>query len=740
MDAMKSFRLPAVVVGLALTLGAGCGDKGRVVNTTTDEAQQSERKHLGDEYIAQKTNVIMPWTHQLEDQLIDQIQVEADRLVVPLGTPAGDAVADFDRGDVVVSAKPDQPFLRKILKVEQADGQVIFETRNAQLTEAVYKGQLTQEPITPALDEGVRRQRLAQEADRITTNDITIGVPDSDLSGLPNVRTESGKLVLETPEGIELTAEPQIRLNASFYFDVKIEPANGMDASHTRFEGTKTCRTSDHCFPNAAAGENRGVSCQAGQCVFESTEYDGFWFFDGAGPSCNDIIAALDFAEQNASCQADFDAYYDGGMTLDQVKAGTCGDHLPPHPVQVDWAKDHCSGALKRMVFDAEGELTPSTGPITMGLSVSEEKSWTMWKTRDKRLMSRMFFIGWLPVYITANGNARLTAKIEASAELTVGVEPIEVSGLRYGDGFHYYGSSSEDDDLGVRMNDGRVEKFYDGTGWGRNPVRQPNPQWSGVTFSEQDVTTRATASASGKMQLIPRIDLLLYDAAGPYIEPFSPYVSFSADARGVFSVRDGVEGPGGCGDKPSVLCGRAGIESKVGITAANLCGNDCDWNTTVNDTCSDYCPDNNEMPLCYKKCLGDAEEPSPFTARVRWDSETVDLDLRLASPEKVDYQDDTPTPMGFTHEGDTCPPQMGTTCSSTRDNEGQYSESISLDQEAPALRSGTEIVIEVENFNSEGQDSFDLVIEEDGQVVQEWSGQPTGSKGDVSTFTYSMP
>ncbi|QDG51042.1 hypothetical protein FIV42_09945 [Persicimonas caeni] len=712
------------------------------MNSTADDSEQGTPMDLGDEYIAQKTNVVMPWTHQIANDVVDQIQVEPNRLVFPVSGAPAEAASEFDRGDVLVSANPDRPFLRKVESVERTDSALIFNTRNAQLTEAVYKGELTPQQPTETDTSGVRRQELgAQEAPRISSGTVSIGVPDSKTQSIPNLQVSGGTITYTANNGVSFSAKPQIQLDASVYMDLKIEPGSNMDTSYTTFTGTKTCYSTNDCFPEAARGENRGVSCQANRCVYESTEYDGFWF-DAAGPSCNDIIASLDYAAQNSSCDADFNAYYEGTKTLTQVKAGPCGDYLPPHPVQVDWAKDNCTGALKRMVFDAEGSLTPTTGPLKVGFSASAKKSWTIWETHDKRLMSKLFFIGWFPVYITANAKATLTASAEASAEATIELNPVEVTGLRYGNGFHYFADSGEDEGYGVRMNDGSIEPFYKGIdgSFEGNPERRPNPGFQGLNLEEQDLTVNLTGKASAKLQFSPRIDLLLYDVAGPYLEPFSPYASVQFDAGGVFSVRDGSSPSSACGENPASLCGRIGIESKIGLTAANICGSKCEWNKPINDTCSDYCPANDEMPLCVKTCLGD-EAPKPLEVELSWESDAVDLDLAMLQPEYIDYQDDSFTNgSSYRHEGDECPASFGGSCYGIKDSNGKYTESIVMEQTGAAPPSGTQMTFEVENFQSTGQGTFDLIVKQDGQTVKEWKGQSTGQDGDKHELSFTLP
>jgi hypothetical protein len=746
----KRLRGSTLLVGLILVLGAGCGDQeAKVVNSNTDDPDQSTQEppeNWADAYIANQTNVIMPWTHRIADDVVDMAQVEAGRLVFADG-PAADAVADVERGDVIVSANPASPFLRKIQSIERLDGELIFHTRNAEITEAVYKGELTQQQPSETGSQGLRRQELnAEEAQRISADEVTIGVPDSDISGLPNVAMSNGKVTYTHSDGTKMSASPSLKINASVYFDLKVEPGGGMDTSHTDFVGTKTCQTADDCFPTAARGENRGVSCQSGQCAFHSTEYDGFWF-DGAGPSCNDLIGALDYAAQNDACGADFDRYYEGTMNLSQVENGVCDGRLPPHPVQTDWAKENCTGALKRMVVDADGSLTPSTGPLTMTFAgASAEKSWTLWQSQEKRMMSRLFFIGWFPVYITANGSAKLEASVEASVSASASLEPVELTGLAYGAGFHYYASASDDDNLGVRMNDGTIKAFADyeqnNGGWGDfhlNPERTPDPQWTGLQFEQQDLTLKASGSVTAELEFAPRVDLLLYDVAGPYLEPFSPYASIEFSAGGVFSTQNGASGAGACSDEIASLCGRLGVKGTIGVTAENICGSECNWSTTLYDTCSDYCPANEEA-LCYKTCLGmEPEVPAPVEVIVSWQSDAVDLDLKMLQPEDVDYQNTATNPDGFQHGGDSCPPTFAG-CNDVADGSGNFTERIFVKNESTPPASGSNLVLQVYNYQSNGQGTFDLTVQKDGEVIREWTGQSTGQEGDRPEFSFTLP
>ena len=186
---------------------------------------------------------------------------------MPSSSASASKAGNYEVGDVLVSADLDTPFWRKITRVDTSGSDVILQTRQAQLGEAVYKETLTKQP-----------------------------------SG------QSGSLLETRSQPLE-PAEPSVKFDSSFYFDLKLDPQSG--DSKTVFYGQARCQFKQECFPQAAPEEYRNVSCEIpffsnGElvgdhkvCTFVTTADQGIW--DAEGDSCDDIIAALDCAGRSST-------------------------------------------------------------------------------------------------------------------------------------------------------------------------------------------------------------------------------------------------------------------------------------------------------------------------------------------------------------------------------------------------------------------------------------------------------
>ncbi|AWV88245.1 hypothetical protein [Bradymonas sediminis] len=732
---------------------AGCGESAKIVNSNSasesSDTPPDALKNLGDEYVEREQNIVMPWTHQVSEELLAELIVEPGRIIAPLSLDA----AQFEHGDVLASVVEDQAFLRKITGVEYAGDQVIYQTRQAAITEAVYKGSLSSSPSSDTMGAdgalGSRQQGLSSQ------------VPEYNIQGSKTF-SES---VSKTFGGVTMEAEPSINVSAQFYFDMEIDADN--DVRRTEFQGTQTCSATADCFPNAARGANRAATCNrsSGRCEFTTTRSTGWGWFSSEGASCNDIIASLDFANNNAECRALYDQYYAGNITLDDlledgsswhdwvVDGRTCEGHLPPHPVQVDWAKDHCSGTLKRLVVDGEGTVEPSTGELKIGVERGFDETFNLWD-KKKQVASKMFFIGWLPVLITSNVSAKLDLTLKARVDAHATLAPISIQGLRFGSGFHYFASAAHDNGLGVELSNGQFRAFsshhpegakYDA--FQPNPERNPNPSIAGLDFTEQTFTASARGTASASIKLAPRIDLMLYGVAGPYLEPFTPYAEIKFDAGGLWSTNGTSETYGTCTESDTVrnLCGRIGAQGKMGLDATTICSN-CDWDMDLYDTCSDYCPENPET-MCAKTCLGDEPEtPGPLSIKVLWADGTSDLDLSLSAPVSVNYRAFSGPVQGYQHSGDICPRESNpdnARCTDEPDADfGAYREEIFVEDAADVLRgAGNEYSINVKTYTAgSGSATFDLIVEADGEEVTSWSSESMAADGQSRNFTFVLP
>ncbi len=748
------YRSVVLVSGLMLALASGCGDgDGRLVSSNgggeaTDDGQGDDgidtpmTPELARDYIEEQDAVIMPWTREVSGPLLDQAELGEDRISFPT---AGndDSVGQYEKGDVLVSADTEKPFLRKITNIEVVDDQYVVHTRHAKLGEAIYKGGVNTadqtagqrgEPMQQG-DYDTRRQFL--EPDKESFGDGSTSTPHPDEQADPNFP-------------IDISMSPSVSVTPSFYFDMKIEPTANTNANHNHFYSPhQRCPGGDasYCDPQVG-GPNMNYESY---CAPHNGTADVCQFRqDGFTASCDTVVGALDYAEENPDCQAMFDKFYKGeygaeAYSSDIWNNSACdywgyGYWMPPHPVHMDWAKENCSGAVKRLVVDAEVDATATTGDITIAAEDwSSDDSYTVWQSEDKLLARKVFFIGWLPVLITSNASLRVEAEYEASLEASLTFDGMTLSGLTFGGGFAKYASSAYEDDKGVTV-DGQFERYSQGNygSWHQTPLRTPTPTLEGLELQNKEVLGTLEGTMSAKLSAIPRVDLLLYDLAGPYVEPLIPYGEIQLAAGGTLSSIDGFDAAGGtCSDSAASICARVGAQGKVGITAENICDG-CNWDTPLSyNTCSDYCPDNEEA-LCGKWCY-DGNDVEPVKIDLEWSNDSVDLDLRMTSPDNIDYQDRTPNSNGWVHSGDTCPSSFGGGCNGQLQN-GVYTESIWLDGSATMPNGSTLYRVEVETFDAtaSGQ-SFDLQVYQDGQSAQSFT-RSAPANGDTTTIEFTLP
>jgi hypothetical protein len=195
-----------------------------------DGAIQSTLPQTGREWVDQQDLIIMPWAYLLEDTVVETATIETERLIFPDGVNS--ELADYESLDILISAHPDLPFLRRITEVEHKDDQIIFETEGAALTDVLYKASFTTgEPEgVPADGEEIRtyQHRLKE---KLETKDYGGGT----------ISVESG-----------VSAKPVFEATPSLHFSIKIEP--GADEKTPKsfgkdyFQGTTKCESAADCF------------------------------------------------------------------------------------------------------------------------------------------------------------------------------------------------------------------------------------------------------------------------------------------------------------------------------------------------------------------------------------------------------------------------------------------------------------------------------------------------------------
>lgn len=750
----------ALLAGAFILLAGACGDNGSLTLNQPGDGAHTQRPGEPEEsgfvtpddareYIEREHAVVMPWTREVGPQLIELATVQEDALIFPAAAAEG-IVDQYESGDVLVSADFDKAFLRKVVSVERVGEDFVVHTTPATLGQAIYKGSLS----TEEFDSETRTHLLEQSEYQTRFQELA---PSRESFGSGTVGAGNVKQKAPDSNPIKFSIDPSLKVKPSFYLDVKIVPGS-LNRSHNHFYSpNQRCPggNANFCAPyvnGSDGGRTYRSFCgtyngEANVCQFEQT---------GFVASCDSVIASLDFAEKNPGCNALFKKFYRGELGADAYNRsnweGTACEYrggaldlfmkkqwYPPHPVHVDWAKANCEGSVKRFVVDGQISVNASTGRI----GVEAKRAWkpapyTVWQSKDVKLAQKVFFIGWLPVLITSNASLRVDAQVDATLKGSLTFDALSVSGLTFGGGFNRYERSYEDN-KGVYV-DGRFQRYSKNNYgvWQLNPWRLPNPTLKGLTLSDQSVLLSLEGKMHAKLSLIPRVDLLLYDIAGPFLEPFTIAGEVQLNAGGSVSSMDGV-GPGGntCNNSVANLCARVGAEGNIGISARRL-NSDWDWTYPhpLYTTCSDYCPANRE-PLCAKWCYPDGQG-NPIKIVLQWTSDNLDLDLKMSAPDSVNYQRDSATQQGWKHLGDTCP--TGFPGCTDRRSEGFFKEIIVLEEGFPAPDNSTNYRIDVKTNDLKGAGgTYDLLVYEGPTRKKTYANQTALPKGQTKTFSFTM-
>ena len=746
----KHRRWITTICAVLMALGAGCSgrydrsdgskgsDDGSELGAVTPEKAR--------EYIDNQHTVIMPWTHEVDQSFVEQADVGPDRIRLPVDGHQ-EAAGQYEVGDVLVSANPDAPFLRKITDIELINGEYVFHTRQAKLGEAIYKGELD----TAASASGTQGQPLEDGLNETRRQFLS---PDKIEGG----GLDTAKEVTTVEGDVTFSMEPSVTVTPRYYLDVNLEPDRIFDFSETFFSSPHLrCPGGDvsYCSPVLSKDGFRGTKKYNTWCG----EVDGMSnvcrYKAPMSADCDTIISALNYAESHPDCQEMFDRFYADVYGSEPYrhhlwnKRGCdhedIGIHYPPHPIQVAWAKDHCHGAIKSFVADAEIEAKVSTGPIGIEAQASMQSEWfPIWERPEVELTRHVFFAGWLPVLITSNAEFGLYAKYDATITGRLAFDQIRIRGLKYGMGFHRYASAGYVQDKGVTMADGTFRQFYQGGAYGQwhlNPTRTPDPRITGARLQDKGVTSTLEGTMTAKIKAVPRLTLELYDLAGPYVEPASPTGEVLFAAGGENSSVSGVGTAGStCNNSIANACARIGLTSEIGMQAEDICDGCSVGIDLYQDTCSDFCPANDE-PLCAKWCFPEGDGKA-MEIKLTWNSSEVDLDLVMIAPALVSHTERTGD---WAHAGDTCPSDFSG-CVDEADQNGEYLEQISRGAGHEFVDENTQFTIGVENFQQVTGAlppgvSYDLVVFRGGQPVKRVAqGKAVPTKGEAHSHTFTVP
>jgi hypothetical protein len=121
-----------------------------------------------------------------------------------------------------------------------------------------------------------------------------------------------------------------------------------------------------------------------------------------------------------------------------------------------------------------------------------------------------------------------------------------------------------------------------------------------------------------------------------------------------------------------------------------------------------------------------DVDQPPSTEVTLKWQNENADLDLVMSSPGYVNYSSGVDETTGMKHSNDTCPSGLGV-CTDQPNSQGYYTESIYVQDESSAPRSGERLYFEVLHEEGEAAE-FQLEVKSGGSVVEVRNGQSSES------------
>jgi hypothetical protein len=242
------------------------------------------------------------------------------------------------------------------------------------------------------------------------------------------------------------------------------------------------------------------------------------------------------------------------------------------------------------------------------GAAAYEKSLWKNENDREALAKKRLWFwVGYVPVHMSVNAelDLKFTGEIEGAGSLTVpgftGLEAELPSG-----GMHLYGSQDD-------LEDGHFGDANASFGVLReNKFTIFDPTIVNPNF--ENVQTAVELEAWAQLEFIPKLSILLYGSAGPFVEPLTLSAMLKAK-----TARDA--------DLACNLGFRAGVSGKVGfgIKAPFGLSDTAEFSAKLYDSCSgrsNFCPEGLTDPssteswlqlACYTKCLyGSCDDNAP--------------------------------------------------------------------------------------------------------------------------------
>jgi hypothetical protein len=157
-----------VVVLLGAFVLSGCGDDQLFRNFSEQTAQPEAEPDGGamqpdgdrtqpedlEAWYESQDEIIAPWTHELDEQTVDDVTIDGDRVSWPL--PKYAYMKEWSKNDLLWSpvSDPSRAFLLRVLDIALTDTHIVFQTQKAGLNDVYFKTSIRVETASQELNSG----------------------------------------------------------------------------------------------------------------------------------------------------------------------------------------------------------------------------------------------------------------------------------------------------------------------------------------------------------------------------------------------------------------------------------------------------------------------------------------------------------------------------------------------------------------------------------------------------------
>lgn len=389
--------------------------------------------------------------------------------------------------------------------------------------------------------------------------------------------------------GVNLNGRATATIKPAYWLSLELDFKSGnRQPESPYFFSTRECETADDCFDGEPHSGERCVGYDASRwpdvdtavasklehydpqsgktaeyCVYEPPKDDEVAITGPGGETmwvkeyrqCGDLLDTLEWVKTSAGkqCAEDWEVWYESKGQKGTRNPRSCQrdgrDAVAPYPAQLEWAKLVCSGALSHFEFDMRADMKVGIEDFQFEVEGGGSKAWPLVSIPDQTIAGAAFAVGGLPVVVTFNWNLTVPLAINAGTDIGFNAERPRFFGIDeidlHAGGLHWYAS----------------ERAYQKGHFGPPTSQRPGDYLDKLHFNQVDPPSGGklrlpkfnARNFHGTVTLMakPELNMLLYHAAGPFIEPISPYITLKGAAE---------EG------KKCNLGAKAGAQGKAGL------------------------------------------------------------------------------------------------------------------------------------------------------------------------------